>query len=176
MFHSLIIISFVHHYAKKKDRSGMKNFRLIQSWICWSIGRTKDSLLLSTRYWYWSTNSYSGLFRRINEIYRVGNCSIVFSIFDFVCRTFGFDDPCEIVHFEKTRLLIHPVERDIYFAMVKSNSLRKRKKKNFFSFRTFISLVLSERKTRNTWQNISMITSTIESCYLFSKYPIDILW
>jgi hypothetical protein len=33
-------------------------------------------------------------------------------------RTFGFDDPCESVHFEKIRLLFHKVENDICIAMV----------------------------------------------------------
>jgi hypothetical protein len=41
-------------------------------------------------------------------------------------RTFGFDQPCESVHFEKSRLLFHKVENDICIAMVKKN-----KKKNF---------------------------------------------
>ncbi|CAF0807914.1 unnamed protein product [Adineta ricciae] len=32
-------------------------------------------------------------------------------------ETFGFEDPCESVHFQKTRLLFHKVEQDICIAM-----------------------------------------------------------
>ncbi|CAF4313750.1 unnamed protein product, partial [Rotaria sordida] len=32
-------------------------------------------------------------------------------------ETFGFDDPCDSVHFQKTRLLFHKVENDICIAM-----------------------------------------------------------
>jgi len=37
----------------------------------------------------------------------------------FLIRTFGFDDPCESVHFQKSRFLFHKVENDFYIAMVR---------------------------------------------------------
>jgi hypothetical protein len=44
-------------------------------------------------------------------------------------RTFGFDDACETVHFQKTRLLFNKVENDICVAMV-----RRIKSNRFISY------------------------------------------
>ncbi|CAF4532770.1 unnamed protein product [Rotaria sp. Silwood1] len=43
-------------------------------------------------------------------------------------ETFGFDDPCETVHFQKTRLLFHKIENDICIAMTLHIPVIERKK------------------------------------------------
>lgn len=47
-------------------------------------------------------------------------------------ETFGFEDSCESVHFEKTRLLFHKVENEIYIAMSIHIPSYERKKEDKF--------------------------------------------
>ncbi|CAF3916666.1 unnamed protein product [Rotaria sp. Silwood1] len=47
-------------------------------------------------------------------------------------ETFGFDDPCETVHFQKTRLLFHKIENDICIAMTLHIPVIERKKDDKF--------------------------------------------
>lgn len=56
-----------------KRRTGWRDWwkRMWNRFLFRSIGRKKNSLFLSNGCEYWSTNSYSGLFRRFNEIHRV---------------------------------------------------------------------------------------------------------
>jgi hypothetical protein len=47
-------------------------------------------------------------------------------------ETFGFDEPCECVHFEKTRLIFHKIENDISIAMTVHIPAIERKKDDKF--------------------------------------------
>lgn len=91
------------------------------------LGSEKDSLLLSRRCEHWSTDSDSWLLWGSSEIHRVWDWIFLFFSLIVVSpsrwRTFGFDDPCDSVHFQKTRLLFHQVEADICLAMVNLHDL-----------------------------------------------------
>jgi len=58
------------------------------------------------------------------QVRTVGYCEALVKF----TETFGFDDPCDSVHFQKTRLLFHKVEQDICLAMTIHVPVIERKK------------------------------------------------
>jgi hypothetical protein len=135
------------------------------------LGRSKNSLLSPIRCRYWSTNSSSWLLWRFSQIYWV-YWLIKFHLkltFEYLWRTFGFESPCETVHFQKIRLLFHKVENDICLAMVKTTTCII---KNVFSssidpFRHFIYRLPNGKKTKNFFWNITMKLSPIDLYYQY---------
>ena len=99
------------------------------------LGESKDPLLLSCTCRSRSTNSSNWLLWRFSEIYwvrlaffSISDCHAIFF------RTFGFDHPCESVHFQKTRLLFYQAENDLCLAMVRSCTRHDCKREVFIGF------------------------------------------
>lgn len=145
-----------------------------------NLGSTKDSLLLSSDCERGSTSENCRLLWRFSEIYWVRHRDQFgwqfYSIFLSNHRTFGFDEPCESVHFQKTRLLFYKAEHEICLAMVQhSNQICLIRWVNTTRlFRHCMFLWWNAEKKIQPWWNITMKISTIESCNHFFNYPIAI--